>query len=148
MEEKKILALGRSQKPARRRNNFSLGLHEEILFRVINQVAREFKRADDNNKHAICAPLLLSLLALITTFLQSRWQYFTTGGAKRNCWILLPWLSNERSAAIYPPKAVHMVLGSFQCYFPNTRNFLPLSQEDPSARQNNPLHLNRTQETK
>lgn len=70
MEEKKIIALGRSWKLATRRNNISLGLHEEILSRVINQVEREFKRADDNNKHAICAPLLLSLLALLPTFLQ------------------------------------------------------------------------------
>ena len=70
MEEKKIIALGRSWKLARRRNNISLGLHEEILSRVINQVERELKRAGDNNKHAICAPPLLSLLALLTTFLQ------------------------------------------------------------------------------
>ena len=51
-------------------NNFSLGLQEEILFRVINQVEREFKRAGDNNKDAICVPLLLSLLVLLPTFLQ------------------------------------------------------------------------------
>ena len=59
MEEKKIIALGRSWKLATRRNNISLGLHEEILW-----------RAGDNDKHAICAPLLLSLLALLPTFLQ------------------------------------------------------------------------------
>ena len=112
MEEKNIIALGRSWKLARRRNNISLGLHEEILSRVINQVEREFKRAGDNNKHAICAPLLLSLLVLLTTFLQQMAVLYNWW-RQTKLWAFLSWLSSERPAAIYTPKAVYMMLASF-----------------------------------
>ena len=70
MKENKIIALGRSWKLARRRNNISL-IHEEILSRVINQVEREFKRAGDNNKHAICAPLLPAFFISVITYLSA-----------------------------------------------------------------------------
>ena len=113
MEEKKIIALGRSWKLATRRNNISLGLHEEILSRVINQVEREFKRAGDNDKHAICAPLLLSLLALLPSFLQQMAVLYNW--RRQKLWAFLSWLSTERPAAIHPPKAVYMALGSFYC---------------------------------
>ena len=112
MKENKIIALGRSWKPARRRNNISLGLHEEILSRVINQVEREFKRAGDNNKHAICAPLLLSLLVLLPTFLQQMAVLYNWW-RQTKLWAFLSWLSTEQPAAIYPPKAVYMMLASF-----------------------------------
>ena len=82
----------------------------------------------DKNKHAIWASLLSSLL-LITTFFSKKWQFFTTGGAKRN-WqhlchgyplnnlhatfffvLLIP------STRIFLVKAVYMVLGSSYMYF-------------------------------
>ena len=72
----KILGLvtGREEDP-RKQNNFLLGLQAE------KEITR--KMMGDNNKHAIWAPLLSSLL-LITTFFSKKWQFFTTGGAKRN----------------------------------------------------------------
>ena len=57
----------------RRRINFTLGLHGEILVRVLDKhgmFERELKMAGDKNKHTIWA-LLLSLLALTTTFQQN-----------------------------------------------------------------------------
>ena len=91
-----------------------MGLHEEILFRVINQVEREFKRAGGSNKHAICAPLLLSLLALLTNFLQQMVVLYNWW-RQTKLWAFLPWLSTERPAAIYPLKEVYMMLASFYC---------------------------------
>ena len=57
----------------RRRINFTLGLHGEILVRVLDKhrmFERELKMAGDKNKHTIWA-LLLSLLALTTSFQQN-----------------------------------------------------------------------------
>ena len=57
----------------RRRNNFTLRLHAEISVRVVPERRRfekELKMTGDKNKNAIWA-LLLSLLAIITTFQQN-----------------------------------------------------------------------------
>ena len=82
----KGLVTGREDDP-RKQNNFLLGLHAEILacMSCDQQAEKEItcKMMGDNNKHAIWAPLLSSLL-LITTFFSKKWQFFTTGGAKRN----------------------------------------------------------------
>ena len=54
----------------RRRNNFTLGLHAEILVRVVpkyRRFERELKMAGDKNRHTIWA-LLFSLLALTLPF--------------------------------------------------------------------------------
>ena len=56
-----------------RRINFALGLHAEILVRVVpkcRMFQKELKMADDKNKRTILA-LLLSLLALTTSFQQN-----------------------------------------------------------------------------
>ena len=56
-----------------RRINFTLGLHAEILVRVVpkfRMFQKELKMPDDKNKHTILA-LLLSLLALTTSFQQN-----------------------------------------------------------------------------
>ena len=56
-----------------RRINFALGLHAEILVRVVPNCRifqKELKMADDKNKRTILA-LLLSLLALTTFFQQN-----------------------------------------------------------------------------
>ena len=61
----------------RRRINFTLGLHAEILVRVVHtyrMFEKEFKMAGDKDKHTIWA-LLLSLLALTTTFQQNYHNY-------------------------------------------------------------------------
>ena len=65
------------QEDPRRRNNFTLGLRAEISVRVMPQKRRlekELKLAGDKNKNAIWA-LLLSLLALITTFKKKYHNY-------------------------------------------------------------------------
>ena len=66
---------GRSwyQEDPRRRINFTLGLHAEILVRVVHKYRmfeKELRMTGDKNKHKIWA-LLLSLLALTTTFQQN-----------------------------------------------------------------------------
>ena len=61
------------EKDHRKRNNFTLGLHAEILVRVMPKYRRfekELKMAGDKNKHAVWA-LPLFLRALIITFLQN-----------------------------------------------------------------------------
>ena len=67
----------RYQEDPRRRINFTLGLHAEILVRVVHtyrMFEKEFKMAGDKDKHTIWA-LLLSLLALTTTFQQNYYNY-------------------------------------------------------------------------
>ena len=57
----------------RRRINFTLGLHAEILVRVVHKYRmfkKELKMMGDKNKHTIGA-LLLSLLELTTNFQQN-----------------------------------------------------------------------------
>ena len=66
---------GRSQyqEDPRRRINFTLGLHAEILNRVVpkyRMFEKELEMAGDKNKHTIWA-LLLSLLALTASFQQN-----------------------------------------------------------------------------
>ena len=63
------MEVGRSQhqEDPRRRNNFLFGLHAKISVQV--EVENESKMAGENNKHVIWV-LLLSLLALITSFQQ------------------------------------------------------------------------------
>ena len=66
---------GRSkyQEVPKRRINFTLGLHAEILVRALPKCRlfeKELKRAGDKNEHTIWA-LLLSLLALTTFFQQN-----------------------------------------------------------------------------
>ena len=56
-----------------RRINFTLGLHAEILVRVVHKYRvfeKKLKMAGDKNKHTILA-LLPFLLALTTTFQQN-----------------------------------------------------------------------------
>ena len=56
-----------------RRINFTLGLHAEILVRVVHKYRvfeKELKMEGDKNKHTILT-LLPSLLALTTTFQQN-----------------------------------------------------------------------------
>ena len=57
----------------RRRINFTLGLHAEILVRVVHKYrvfVKELKMEGDKNKHTILT-LLPSSLALTTTFQQN-----------------------------------------------------------------------------
>ena len=61
----------------RRRNNFTLGLHAQISVRVVPKKRRfekELKMTGDKNKNCNLV-LLLSLLALITTFQQNYHNY-------------------------------------------------------------------------
>ena len=63
----------REEDPYRKRNNFTLGLHAEILVRVVPKYRRfekELKMMGDKNKHPVWA-LPLFLRALIITFLQN-----------------------------------------------------------------------------
>ena len=57
----------------RKRNNFTLGLHAEILVHVVpkyRRFERELRMTGDKNKHAVWA-LPLFLRASIITFLQN-----------------------------------------------------------------------------
>ena len=66
-------ALHMEEEDPRRRINFTLGLHAEILVRVVpkcRMFEKELRMAGDKNKHTIWA-LLLSLLALTTSFQQN-----------------------------------------------------------------------------
>ena len=115
---------------------------------------KELKMAGEYDKKAIWA-LLLSILAWITTFKQNYQNYQLV--VTPNEMVGLYWraLAIERPATIFVwfvpstriflMKAIYMVLWSVS----SARIFLPLSQEDPSARDKyNPLlHIDWIQET-
>ena len=77
-EERRLKGLftWREEDPSRR-NNFTLGLHAEIVVLVVpkkRMFETELRMAGDKNKNAIWAPLLSSL-GLISTFQQNYHNY-------------------------------------------------------------------------
>jgi len=105
-----------------RRNNFTLGLQAEISVCVVPKKRRfekELKMTSDKNKNAIWA-LLLSLLAIITTFQQNyhndQLSCMVTLNEMVGLYcsepaVIFVWF--VPSTRIFLAKAVYMVLGSF-----------------------------------
>ena len=118
----------------RKRNNFTLGLHAEILVRVMLKYRRfekELKMTGDKNKHAVWA-LPLFLRASIITFLQN-YDSNTLVVTLNEMACFVP------STRIVLVKAVYMELGSSYLL---AKKIQPLGtstthmarEEDPSTR--------------
>ena len=148
------------QEDPRRWNNFTLGLHAEILVRMVpkyRMFEKELKMASDKNKHKIWA-LLLYLMAL-TSFQQNYHnnRLLVTPNEMVGLYCRDQPLNNP---PLFSP-VFYLVLGSSQqrqftwCQdLPSTR-ICPTCQlgrsqywEDPSSREKyNPLHVNGIQKT-
>ena len=84
----------------RRRIKFTLGSHAEILVCVVpkyRMFEKKLKMAGDKNKHTICA-LLLSLLALTTSFQQNYHNNQLVVTPNEMVGLYAPWLATERPA--------------------------------------------------
>ena len=132
---RKFLAPGGSQKA----EQLSLGLRAEISVRVMPQKRRlekELKLAGDKNKNAIWA-LLLSLLALITTFQKNYHNYQLVPTPNEMAGRFQP--INDRPPCL---SCLSQVLRSFQ-----RRQFIWCQDLPSTSDKQNPLRVNRMQKT-
>ena len=76
----------REEDPYRKRNNFTLGLHAEILVRVVPKYRRfekELKMAGDKKQTHSLGPS--ALFTGVNIYLSAElWQQYARGNAKRN----------------------------------------------------------------
>ena len=121
------------EEDSRKRNNFTLGLHAEILVHVVPKYGRfekELIMAGDKNKHAVWA-LPLFLRASIITFLQN-YDSNTLVVTLNEMACFVP------STRILLVKAVYMELGS---------SYLLAKKIQPLGTSTTHLHINRIQKT-